>query len=108
MSEVNESIILMGDNNNNNTNKINVFGMSVQTAILVGALLLNIGVTWNRIDETDTLSRELAAKVQVLETKVAQQDTLIQTIVPRMEKIDGNIEKLTDSIIGLSGRIGSK
>ncbi|WP_421349874.1 hypothetical protein [Aeromonas veronii] len=106
MSEVNESMIVMGDNNN--TNKINVFGMSLQTAILVGALLLNVGVTWNRIEQTDVIAREAAAKIQVLETKVAQQDTLIQTIVPRMEKIDSNIEKLTGSIIELSGRISSK
>ncbi|MGN7509077.1 hypothetical protein [Aeromonas salmonicida] len=106
MSEREQPVISMGNDNNNNT--FQLFGMSLQTAVLVGALLLNMGVQWSRSMETDALSRELAAKVQVLETKVAQQDTLIQTIVPRMEKIDGNIEKLTDSIIGLSGRIGSK
>ncbi|MCS0540335.1 hypothetical protein NXY55_10090 [Aeromonas veronii] len=106
MSEVNEPIIRMGNDNNNNT--FQLFGMSIQTAVLVGALLLNMGVQWSRAMETDALTRQLAAKVQVLETKVAQQETLIQTIVPRMEKIDGNIEKLTDSIIVLSGRISSK
>lgn len=96
-------MINMGDGNNNNT--IKILGMEVQTALVIGALLLNIGVTWNRVTETDINARELSAKVQVLETKVAQQETLIQTIVPRMEKIDGNIEKLTDSIINLSGKI---
>ncbi|HDX8431741.1 TPA: hypothetical protein RQN22_001818 [Aeromonas dhakensis] len=99
-------MINMGDGNTGNT--IKILGIELQTALIIGALLMNIGVTWNRVAETDTIARELSAKVQVLETKVAKQDTMINTIVPRMEKIDGNIEKLTDSIINLSGRIGSK
>ncbi|WP_101149510.1 hypothetical protein [Aeromonas hydrophila] len=101
--EENRPMINMGDGNSGNV--IKILGMEVQTALVIGALLLNIGVTWNRVTETDIIARELSAKVQVLETKVAQQETLIQTIVPRMEKIDGNIEKLTDSIINLSGKI---
>lgn len=106
MQEENRPMINMGDGNSGNV--IKILGMELQTALVIGALLLNIGVTWNRVTETDIIARELSAKVQVLETKVAQQETLIQTIVPRFEKIDGNIEKLTDSIVDLKVAIRNK
>ncbi|MFL9600051.1 hypothetical protein ACKC5Q_05070 [Aeromonas dhakensis] len=105
-----DPVIQMGDGNSNN--KITICGMDLQSAILLGALILNIGVTWNKVNTSEMIIAKLTETVQVLEARVSNHDAKFESLGDSNKEMKDTVNmfnvtvnKLSETVARLDGKL---
>ncbi|HZG12297.1 MAG TPA: hypothetical protein VEZ91_09905 [Kurthia gibsonii] len=105
-----DPVIKMGDGNSNN--KITICGMDLQSAVLLGALILNIGVTWNKVNTSEMIIAKLTETVQVLETRVSNHDAKFESLGDSNKEMketvntfNNTVNKLSETVARLDGKL---
>lgn len=125
MQEEMRPVINMGNGNSGNTNSVDTgfmglsLGQIASTVVVLATLLISGGMQWSqyqnaleKIENQQVAFSQLAAKFQVLETKVAQHDKAFEAVVDTNKEMKATVgefnktvNKLTETVARLDGKL---